>query len=172
MTDHQNPSTNKLFEAAAGNLILDCKLPAIDELSVDDISSVRSDSDAFKSWRASLRHVLERSYENLLKDSFDPNELCRLADEEFASARIAIDAEIKKSSVLSLSKTGFRSVGIGLMAGLVTAATVANPLTVLTSSTASAGVTFLWDYVGAKLNRSKHMKNNALKAHYAVWDSK
>jgi len=169
---HQNPTTNKLFEASAGNLILDCNLPTIDKLSLNDIISIRSDSDAFKSWRASLRLVLQRSYEDLLKDSFNPNELRRLADEEFASARLAIETEIKKSSVLTLGKTGVRSVGIGLMAGVVTATIVANPFMVLASSAASSGITFLWDYIGSKLNKSKNMKNTALKAHYALWNSK
>jgi len=167
----QIPSSRTL-EAAAGNLILDCQLPAIDKLTVDDIIAVRDGSDAFKSWRASLREVLESSYDDLLKGSFDPDELHRLADEKFASSRNAIESDIKKSSVLGLAKTGFRSIGIGLMTGVVTASIMANPLTVFTSSAASAGVTFLWDYVGALLNRSKNMKNVALKAHYAVWNSK
>jgi hypothetical protein len=58
------------------------------------------------------------------------------------------------------------------MAGVVTATIVANPFMVLASSAASSGITFLWDYIGSKLNKSKNMKNTALKAHYALWNSK
>lgn len=159
---------SRILEAASGSLLLECELPAIDNVSFDDMIRIREAAEGFAAWRSSLRRVLERSYGDLSRGTFDARELRRLAFEEFAAARAAAEQEVSKSSVMALAKEGTRSVGVGLLTALITAATA--PGAEIIAASATAGVTFLWDYVGWHIKGSERRRNVAIKAHYAVWD--
>lgn len=160
---------SRVVDASVGELLLNCKLPAVDFLSLEDMICVREGSDSFLAWRSSLRSVLERMYSDQLHGTFNEAELRRLAFEEFAAARIAVNKEISKSSFLSLTKdSGVRTVGIGVLTRLLTE--MAAPGAGLITATATAGFTFLWDYTRWKFKATERKQLGAIKSHYAVWE--
>jgi hypothetical protein len=146
------------------------EVPALDQLSFDEMRRLREDSAAFGAWRHALDSVLAHMPVDL-----EPEPYCEkfreVASAELTLAADRLEAEVKASSALKASRKAGRTFAVGLIAAAVPV--VLTPViagAALAPALAKAGMV---GGTSAVLNllfeRKAKSGDKALLSHYAVF---